>query len=160
MNAKSHKSAPSIKSKLADQITPAGKSRVPGVTPAASPGNLVRLHDLQGLVVISLPEGLREILGDEAFKRRLEELNQHQFVLIVREPHDVVYIRMPIFAMSGTAHGMGPQTAANTPEPIDGKSKGKGKVKSQVKSNASSEPAVNASTNSKARPILKAGGNK
>ena len=98
MNAKNRKPAQPIQSgqsgPFAAPITPRGKPRgkprkphapdAPDAAPAATPDHLVRLHDLSGLVVISLPEALRDIIGEEAFKRRLDELNRHEFRLIVR----------------------------------------------------------------------------
>ena len=173
MNAKNRKPAQPIQSgqsgPFAAPITPRGKPRgkprkphAPDAAPAATPDHLVRLHDLSGLVVISLPEALRDIIGEEAFKRRLDELNRHEFRLIVRESGDVVYINMPIYVMSGRAHGLGPLSSAN-PLDTDGKSKGKGSArsreksrkksqeKSQDKSKTRNKPAVKPSTQAKAK---------
>ena len=166
MNAKNRKPAQSTQSgHLAAPITPPGKPRKPHETDAAlaaTPGHLVRLHDLSGLVVISVPESLRDIIGEEAFKRRLDELNRHEFLVIVREPGDVVYINMPIYAMSGRAHGMGPLPSAN-PLDTDKTSKDKGsaksRVKSQAKSKTRSKPAVKSSTQAKAKSGRGEGGN-
>ena len=172
MNAKNRKPAQPIQSgqsgPFAAPITPRGKPRgnprkphAPDAAPAATPGHLVRLHDLSGPVVISLPESLREIIGEEAFKRRLDELNRHEFLVIVREPGDVVYIKMPIYAMSGMA-GMEPETAAN---PLDNNKKSKDKasakrqVKSQDKSKTRSKPSVKSSTQAKAKSGRGEGGN-
>ena len=128
MNAKNRKPAQSTQpGHLADPVTPRGKPRkphAPDAAPAATPDHLVRLHDLSGLVVISLPEALRDILGEEAFKRRLDEINRHEFLVIVREPGDVVYINMPIYAMRGMAC-MEPETAAN---PLDNNKTSKDKA--------------------------------
>jgi hypothetical protein len=161
MNAKNRKPAqPTQSGHLADPVTPPGKPRKPhetDATPAATPGHLVRLHDLSGLVVISLPETLRDIIGEEAFKLRLDELNRHEFLVIVREPGDVVYINMPIYAMRGMA-GMEPQAAAN-PLDNDKKSKDKASAKRQVKSQTRSKPAVKPSTQAKAKSGRGEGGN-
>ena len=166
MKTKNDKPAqPTRSGHLAAPVTPRGKPRkphAPNASLAATPDHLVRLHDLSGLVVISVPESLRDIIGEEAFKRRLDEINRHEFLVIVREPGDVVYINMPIYAMSGRAHGMGPLPSAN-PLDNDKKSKdkasAKGQVKSQDKSKTRSKPAVKPSTQAKAKPGRGEGGN-
>ena len=144
--------------KSAMTATPPGKPLELGAAPEVAPGKLVRLHDLEGLMVISLPEELREIIGEKAFKLHVEELNQHEVVIIAGEASDLAYIRLSIFCMTGRAHGMGSPAAANSPGPTDKKSQGK--AISSAKSQASSKPAVKSSTNSKARPIRGDGGNK
>ena len=80
--------------------------------------------------------------------------------MIVREPGDVVYINMPIYAMSGRAHGMGPLPSAN-PLDTDKTSKDKGsaksRVKSQAKSKTRSKPAVKSLRKAKGSSIRNAG---
>ncbi len=133
------------------------KTHSPDSADEVTPDQIVRLHDLAGLVVISLPEALKDIIGEEAFKRRLEELNRHEFRLIVREPGDVVYINMPIYAMADRAD-MQPKTSAKVQD-TDGKSKGNGSAKSRGKSKKKSKPAVKPSRKAKANSVLNPGGN-
>ncbi len=163
MSVKNRKPAQPIQSgHLAAPITPPGKPRkphAPDAVPALTPDQLVRLHDLAGLVVVSVPETLRDIIGEEAFKLRLEELNRHEFLVIVREPGDVVYIKMPIYAMAGRAD-MEPETEEKALD-TDGKSKGKGNArsreKSREKSQGESKPAVKPSRKAKASSVRNAG---
>lgn len=72
----------------------------PGSASDGAPNNLVRIHDLMGRTAIHIPAELRAILGDEAYERNLEELNHYEITMIVREPTDVIYLRMPVLAVS------------------------------------------------------------
>lgn len=64
--------------------------------PEAPEKQLVRVHDLIGLTVLNLPQGLREILGEEAYKNCLKDVQEMILTVILREPGDVVYMHMPI----------------------------------------------------------------
>lgn len=64
--------------------------------PEAPEKQLVRVHDLIGLTVLNLPQGLREILDEEAYQHCLKDVQEMILTVILREPGDVVYMRMPI----------------------------------------------------------------
>jgi hypothetical protein len=123
MNAKTRKPIKSGKS--AQATTQAVEPIEPGATPEADQSNLARIHDLTSLAFITIPQELRGIIGDEAYERYAEELEQHEILLIVREPHDVVYIRVPIIALPIKPRGLAPQEAVKAPAHT--KTKGKGK---------------------------------
>ena len=69
-----------------------------GVAPDAEQPNQVRIHDLTSFAVIFVPKALRALIGDEAFESNLQNLDNQKLLLVIREPHDVVYIRVPIMA--------------------------------------------------------------
>ena len=69
-----------------------------GVAPDADQPHLVRIHDLTSFAVIFVPKELRALIGDEAFEGHLQNLDNQKLLLVIREPHDVVYIRVPIMA--------------------------------------------------------------
>lgn len=89
----------------------------PGSDPAeATSGQLVRLHDLNGVVVFYLPREMRRILGAQLLSQQLNELRRTQITLIVRTANDVIYVDLPILvkdlpadvnavANAGTASG-------------------------------------------------------
>jgi hypothetical protein len=152
MNAKNRKPIKSEKSvqaanKLFQPIEP-------GATPEASQSNLARIHDLMGLAVISLPKKLREIIGDEAFELRIAELNQHEFIMIVREPHDVVYVRMPIHAMSSRPQDLRPKAARKASAPPEKKASSSSK---SSKSRNSNKSAIKSATKPASRSVRSAG---
>ena len=82
----------------------------------ATSGQLVRLHDLNGVVVFYLPREMRRILGAQLLSQQLNELRRTQITLIVRTANDVIYVDLPILvkdlpadvnavANAGTASG-------------------------------------------------------
>ena len=148
MNAKNRK--PTKSGKSAHATNKLVQPIEPGATPEASQSNLARIHDLMGLAVISLPQQLREIIGDEAFELRIAELNQHEFSMIVREPHDVVYVRMPIHAMSSRPQDLRPKAARKASAPPEKKA-------SSSKSRNSSKSAVKSATKPASRSVRSAG---
>lgn len=69
----------------------------PGTNPAeVSAGQLVRLHDLNGVVIFYLPREMRSILGAQLLSQQLTDLRRTQITLIVRSANDVIYVDMPI----------------------------------------------------------------
>jgi len=78
------------------QASKPAKPRNTGLTPEASKPALVRLHDLSGLLVLHMPQQLREILGEELYQQFIQDAEQLTATLIHREIKDVVYIRMPV----------------------------------------------------------------
>lgn len=85
-NSRSSKSAGASKQKPKKQ----------NAAPDAPEEQLVRVHDLIGLTVLNLPQGLREILDEEAYQHCLKDVQEMILTVILREPGDVVYMRMPI----------------------------------------------------------------
>lgn len=78
----------------------------PGAVPDTMQPNLSRLHDLTGLVLVSLPTELQGIIGEEAHQRCIADIQGCEMVLIVREPNDVVYIRLPLVVLSPPPTGI------------------------------------------------------
>jgi len=72
------------------------KPKKQNAAPEAPEKQLVRVHDLIGLTVLNLPQGLREILGEEAYQHCLKDVQEMVLTVILREPGDVVYMHMPI----------------------------------------------------------------
>jgi hypothetical protein len=69
----------------------------PGSDPAeATSGQLVRLHDLNGVVVFYLPGEMRRILGAQMLSQQLNDLRRHAITLIARTASDVIYVDLPI----------------------------------------------------------------
>ena len=98
MNTKTRKSSQPGKS---GKSTPTSVEQTEqGSASDGVPHKLVRIHDLMGSAAIRIPAELRAILGDEAYERNLEELNYYEIYMIVRQPKDVVYLRMPVVAVS------------------------------------------------------------
>ena len=68
----------------------------PGSDPAESTsGQLVRLHDLNGVVVFYLPREMKSILGAQLLSQQLTDLRRTQITWIVRTASDVIYVDMP-----------------------------------------------------------------
>lgn len=86
-------------SKKAEQSSP---SRTPPASPAAPAPALVRVHDLTGLAVLHLPQALREILGEEGWQNCLEDTQEIELSLNVRQLRDVVYLRLPVLVHETT----------------------------------------------------------
>lgn len=84
------------KSKPQESPAQTRKPKKKNAAPEAPEKQLVRLHDLIGLTVLNLPQGLREILGEEAYKNCLKDVQEMVLTVILREPGDVVYMHMPI----------------------------------------------------------------
>jgi hypothetical protein len=72
------------------------KPQKTSVTPEAPEPQLVRLHDLSGLVVLHIPPQLREILGEELYQQFIQDVEQLTATLIHRDIKNVVYIHMPV----------------------------------------------------------------
>ena len=69
----------------------------PGTNPAeASSGQLVRLHDLNGVVVFYLPREMKSILDAQLLSQQLTDLRRTQITLIARSANDVINVDMPI----------------------------------------------------------------
>lgn len=69
----------------------------PGSDPAeATSGQLVRLHDLNRVIVFYLPAEMRRILGAQMLLQQLNDLRRHEITLIVRTTSDVIYVELPI----------------------------------------------------------------
>jgi hypothetical protein len=69
----------------------------PKTDPAeVSAGQLVRLHDLNGVVVFYLPAEMRRILGEPLLSQQVNDLRRYAITLIARTASDVVYVDMPI----------------------------------------------------------------
>ena len=122
MTSKKPKSkSPSIKSQKGgySKSRPAKSETLP--TPDSDPaeatsGQLVRLHDLNGVVVFYLPREMRRILGAQLLSQQCNDLRRTQITWIVRTASDVIYVDMPILvkdlpadvnavANAGTASG-------------------------------------------------------
>jgi hypothetical protein len=68
-----------------------------GTNPAeVSSGHLVRLHDLNGVVVFYLPKEMKSILGAQLLSQQRNDLRGHAITLIARNDSDVIYVDMPI----------------------------------------------------------------
>ena len=125
MNTKTRKSSQPDKS---GKSTPSVEQTEPGSASDGAPHHLVRIHDLMGRTAIRIPAELRAILGDEAYERNLEELNYYEITMIVRQPNDVVYLRMPVVAVSFE------QSHPASQQPVEAlKPKAKPKAKAKAK---------------------------
>ena len=124
MNAKTRKPAKSGKSAQAAKaaVKPV-QSTEPDAMPETGESSLARIHDLTSLCVISVPSELRAILGDEAYERNVRELEQYLITLIVREPHDVVYIHIPVLALEARPDDVALPAAVKAPARSRSKSK-------------------------------------
>ncbi|MEO8388009.1 hypothetical protein [Polaromonas sp.] len=103
-----------------------------GVAPDAEQPNLVRIHDLTSFAVIFLPKALRALIGDEAYEWNLENIRNQELVLVIREPHDVVYIRIPVMAQELSTNAQ----ASALPVKPPSRAKKKSKVAPATKSTA------------------------
>lgn len=80
------------------QQTRAEKTKIAAL-PQSTESNLVRVHDLKGYGVIALPDELRRILNQEELDRCFAGIEALEVTLIVRETHDVVYVRIPLMVI-------------------------------------------------------------
>ena len=99
MNSKPRQSTQSTKPSASTQ---SGQPIAAPTAPDASQPHLVRIHDLKSFAVIVLPKELRALIGDEAYERQVEDLRKYEIVLVLREPHDMVYIQLPLMALSAS----------------------------------------------------------
>ena len=93
--------SPTIKSSKAgySKTCPAKSAALPppGSDPAkAASGQLVRLHDINGVVVFYIPREMRRILGAQLLSQQCTDLRRTQITWIVRTASDVIYVDMPI----------------------------------------------------------------
>ncbi|HYW57041.1 MAG TPA: hypothetical protein VE934_08770 [Polaromonas sp.] len=97
MNTKSRKSSKPTKaaSPFANATQPTEPAN-PGTVSDTEQDNLVRIHDLTGFAALCIPATLRELIGDEAYERHTSNIESRELIVILRDPSDVVYIRMPI----------------------------------------------------------------
>jgi hypothetical protein len=65
----------------------------------ATSGQLVRLHDLNGVVVFYLPKDMQHILGAQQFLQQCTDLRRIKITLIVRTASDVIYVDLPVVVM-------------------------------------------------------------
>lgn len=54
-----------------------------------------------GTVVLLLPQALRDLLGEEAYRDCVDAAQNHAMTLIVRSPDDVIYVDLPVFVIDG-----------------------------------------------------------
>lgn len=95
----SQKSAEKTAQKSASEPTNKRTSPTPSSVPGAVSGAVsaaepatVLVHDLIGSAVIALPLELKAIVGDEAFKDLLAELENHVMTVIIRRPGHIIYV--------------------------------------------------------------------
>ena len=112
MNSKTRQSTKSTKPSASTQ---SGQPMAAPTAPDASQPNLVRIHDLKSFAVIVLPKELRALIGDEAYERQVEDLKKYELVLVLREPHDVVYIQLPLMALSPSSEAPASQGPVKPP---------------------------------------------
>ena len=98
MNTRNKKptAAAAAKSKSAKKAEQTSESRTSPANPTAPAPGLVRVHELTGLAVLHLPQALREILGEECWRNCLEDTQEIELSLNVRQLRDVVYLRLPV----------------------------------------------------------------
>jgi hypothetical protein len=145
MNSKtrqSKKPAKSAKSsKPSSASIPAGEPIAKGTSPDQqtdpSQPNLARVHDLKSIAVMSIPEELRSIFGDEAYEHLVKELEQYEMVFVMRTASDVVYIRASLFAVDSKPVFVFPEELGKTSAPKKAKAKAKSKTVKR-----STKPAV------------------
>lgn len=134
MNAKARKSTkPSKSTTSSTKLARSVPQTEPGSTLEGPPNNLVRIHDLMSFAAVSIPDELRGILGDEAYERNLEELEHYEILFILREPQDVVYLKMPVIAVSSEPRRPSTQEPVKAPTPPKAKAKAKAKTKAKTK---------------------------
>jgi hypothetical protein len=92
-SAKKQKNQPEKKT---PPVSKPAKPQKNSATPEASEPQLVRLHDLSGVVVLHIPPQLREILGEELYQQFIQDVEQLKATLIHRDIKNVVYIHMPV----------------------------------------------------------------
>ncbi|MEO8388008.1 hypothetical protein [Polaromonas sp.] len=132
MNTKTRKSSQPDKS---GKSTPSSVEQTePGSALEGASHDLVRIHDLEGRAGIYIPDELRAILGDEAYERNLEELRHYEIYIIAREPKDVVYLRMPILAVS-----LEPSRPASQ-EPVEAPTTSKAEADARAKPRQKAKP--------------------
>ncbi|MGH6639672.1 MAG: hypothetical protein ACREBY_13860 [Polaromonas sp.] len=131
MNSKTRQSTKFTKPSASTQP---GQPIAAGAAPDASQPNLVRIHDLNSFAVIVIPKELRALIGDEAYERQVEDIRKHEIVLIVREPHDVVYIRVPILTLPSRPEAPASQEPIKSPARKTARSKAKPTTKTLVTS--------------------------
>ncbi len=106
--------------KQARKPTPSAKPRQ---TPAADQPSLARIHDLTSFAAVSIPHELRQILGEEEYERHIKEIENHELVMIIRVPNDVVYLRSRLVTVP-----LGSQRQVQVPDTqaskVDAKAKG------------------------------------
>lgn len=81
---------------MKNQTKPANKN---AALSQSTDGQLVRVHDLKGYGVIALPDELRQILNQEELDRCFAGIEALEAILVVRETHDVVYVRIPLMVI-------------------------------------------------------------
>ncbi|MGH6637340.1 MAG: hypothetical protein ACREBY_01910 [Polaromonas sp.] len=135
MNSKTRQATKSTKyTKPSSASTQPSQPIAAGTAPDASQPHLVRIHDLKSFAVIVLPTALRALIGDEAYERQVEDLRNHELVLILREPHDVVYIQVPLMVLSPSTEAQASGEPVKTPVRKAAKSKAKPSTKTTVTS--------------------------
>jgi hypothetical protein len=91
------------RSKSAKATQPVSTKIPENAGPESTEGQLVRVHDLTGVVaVFAIPGELRQILNEEEYARCLASIDAIEVTLIVREKNDVIYVRMSSMALEPT----------------------------------------------------------
>ncbi|MDO8772259.1 MAG: hypothetical protein Q7K57_26865 [Burkholderiaceae bacterium] len=59
-------------------------------------GSLARIHDLRSVAMLSLPQGLRALIGDETFEAMVARLESLELQMVLRPEGKVVFLAMPL----------------------------------------------------------------
>ena len=107
-------------------------SKKPAATPAtpklseALTGKTAQIHDLCGIVILCLPQEMRQLLGEEIYQQRIKELAEFALLLILREESKVLYVTAPIrvaeqgeTGLFSMAHLRNPDSASKAPKAKD-----------------------------------------
>lgn len=97
----------------------------PSQTLAAEQPKLARIHDLTSYAAVSIPPELRQILGEEEYESHIKRIENHEIVMIIRVPNDVVYLRSRLVTVP-----FGGQRQVQVPDPQAGTAKARKKGKS------------------------------
>ncbi|MDP3797801.1 MAG: hypothetical protein Q8R06_11730 [Polaromonas sp.] len=80
--------------------------------PIALASATVSVHDLVGTAAIAVPHELKEILGEQAYREILNELEDQVMIAIIRRPHHIVYLYAKLAALE-----LDPQIKSPAPDP-------------------------------------------
>ena len=112
MSKKPNQSRKSTSSGPANKVGATAQPRLSAEQPAQTdePNNLASIHDLRGLALVSLPRGLRALIGDESFAAMVARLESSQLHYILRREDKVVFVAMPIYTFDEDRLGPLPES--------------------------------------------------
>lgn len=81
--------------------------------PSADKHSLAHIHDLRSVAMLSLPQGLRALIGDETFEALVARLETLELRMVLRPEGKVVFLAMALVTVDQDKLGPLPDTEAS-----------------------------------------------